>query len=337
VTDRLSLDSPFFFRAAVESSFIALLVVDADGTIRYYTPEAARITRNPGAELAHKSLLALLHPDDVTSAKAYLETLAQTDPGRSMSFAARCVLTDSEVRWVDFSGVNRLDDPEIEGIVLTLSDRAEQLTAENALWRAASEEHCRRAAIALQELTQKAKRDQLTGLPNRNSFEERLALEVERSQQLGRPLALALLDIDHFKEVNDLHGHLTGDRALVEVAERLFRTVRDGELLARYGGDEFAWILPGATIEDAWQAAECALHAVKATELPGIGALTVSIGVTQMADGQGPTELFGDADAALYQAKRQGRDPTVCHGDEGEPRRGSATTGPTTSDRRAGT
>lgn len=160
------------------------------------------------------------------------------------------------------------------------------------------------------ELTEKAEHDLLTGLANRNSFDDRLALEVTRSRRLNAPLVLALLDIDHFKSVNDRHGHQAGDHTLAEVATRLAETVRDGEMLARIGGEEFAWILPNTTIDAAWQAAERARHAVKASELDGIGTLTVSIGLTQLSGQQTCDDIFRNADSALYRAKRLGRDRT---------------------------
>jgi GGDEF domain-containing protein len=121
-------------------------------------------------------------------------------------------------------------------------------------------------AEALETLSRQATTDPITGLANYRTFHERLSSEVERSARHGRALSVAVLDLDHFKQVNDTHGHPTGDRVLVEVARRLGTAVRSGELMARIGGEEFAWLMPEATDEGAFAAAErvrCAIEAAK--------------------------------------------------------------------------
>jgi diguanylate cyclase (GGDEF)-like protein len=158
-----------------------------------------------------------------------------------------------------------------------------------------------------------ASTDGLTGLPNQRTFRERLADEVSLARLHGRRLALALFDLDRFKRVNDTHGHEAGDRVLAETARRLAAEARRGELVARAGGEEFAWILPDTGGPGAMAAAERALRAVSGTPFPGVGTLTMSGGVAALDEGADARELFRRADAALYRAKAAGRDTVALH------------------------
>jgi diguanylate cyclase (GGDEF)-like protein/PAS domain S-box-containing protein len=162
------------------------------------------------------------------------------------------------------------------------------------------------ASEARSELAARASTDPLTGLANHRAFHERLADEVARAVRHGRPLCLALLDLDRFKHYNDLHGHQAGDRALARVAERLREASRAGELVARVGGEEFAWILPESDPEEAARTVERAREAVAEG-----AALTLSAGVCGMGHATTPDELYRLADGALYWAKANGRD-RVC-------------------------
>jgi diguanylate cyclase (GGDEF)-like protein len=145
--------------------------------------------------------------------------------------------------------------------------------------------------------------DALTNCLNRRTFNEAL----DELQQRGGSAAFALIDIDHFKSINDQHGHLIGDRAITEVAARLGQELDGSTALYRYGGEEFALLLEGATLARARELAERLRHAVAATPLAGLS-LTVSIGVAEWAGRPAPiAEALARADMALYQAKRNGR------------------------------
>jgi diguanylate cyclase (GGDEF)-like protein len=164
-----------------------------------------------------------------------------------------------------------------------------------------------RNAALLDEVERLATRDALTGLANRRLFEESLARETARSRRLGTPLSLAVFDVDHFKQVNDTYGHLTGDAVLREVAGAIETGVKSFDVAARYGGDEFVILLPGCGAIDAYRVAERVRTQV-AREVEG-APVTLSAGVSTMPDNAVDGErLVAAADSALYDAKRSGRD-----------------------------
>ena len=173
-------------------------------------------------------------------------------------------------------------------------------------------------AEARARLAAQAASDPLTGLANHRTFFERLHAETERARRHGHPLSLVVIDLDHFKQVNDTHGHPAGDRVLVEVAERLGALARAEDTLARVGGEEFAWLLPESGAHAAWAVAERARRAIGGARFPQVGTLTMSAGVAELAAGGSVNELFQAADAALYWAKAQGRDACVPYAPEHE-------------------
>jgi diguanylate cyclase (GGDEF)-like protein/PAS domain S-box-containing protein len=170
---------------------------------------------------------------------------------------------------------------------------------------------------AFETLSRAATTDPLTGLANYRAFHEQLGTEVERASRHGRLLSVAVLDIDHFKLINDTHGHQTGDRVLSEVAARLANAVRSGELVARIGGEEFAWLMPEAAHADAQAAAERVRKVIQNTPFDTAGTLTMSIGVCSNERAHTTEELVGFADQALYRAKRSGRNTTFVYGADG--------------------
>ncbi len=152
--------------------------------------------------------------------------------------------------------------------------------------------------------------DVLTGAFNREFLQQRLPIEIERARKDEVPLAVAMIDVDHFKTVNDHHGHDAGDDVLAEVAQRLRGAIRSGDLLVRYGGEEFLVVLPGAEAGRGWEVAERVRARVsgRAFEV-GAGELrmAVSVGVAQLRPDESAGELIRRADAALYTAKANGR------------------------------
>jgi diguanylate cyclase (GGDEF)-like protein len=157
------------------------------------------------------------------------------------------------------------------------------------------------------ELERLATTDTLTGIHNRRAFDEQLALELIRARRYGNKLALILLDIDHFKRINDRHGHQTGDRVLVDLARVVGGRLRASKVFARWGGEEFVVLAPNTDAEDAAHLAEEIRARVEAHDFPQVGRVTVSLGVTQYAPDDTTDRLWKRADTALYRAKAGGR------------------------------
>ncbi|WP_326491136.1 MULTISPECIES: GGDEF domain-containing protein [Thermus] len=143
----------------------------------------------------------------------------------------------------------------------------------------------------------------LTGLPNRRAFELALAREISRAERYGTPFSLVLVDLDHFKRINDTLGHDYGDELLRRVARLLVDQVRREDVVARWGGEEFALLLPSTRAEDAQRIAERLRQVLQAQNL----GLTASFGVAEYVLGEEEDSLFRRADQALYRAKDAGR------------------------------
>jgi diguanylate cyclase len=170
---------------------------------------------------------------------------------------------------------------------------------------------------SLSKSEERARTDTLTGLPNRRALEEFFRNAQIAAMESGEPLSLLLIDIDHFKQVNDNFGHGVGDQVLRLMATALQERVRDCDLPARYGGEELIAVLPGAGLETCQEIAERIRHAIAkchitrrstGENLPGI---TVSIGVGQFQPGEAMTDLIERCDRALYLAKKTGRNRVV--------------------------
>ena len=152
--------------------------------------------------------------------------------------------------------------------------------------------------------------DPLTGLVNHGAFHRRLGEECARAARSGAPLSLVLIDLDHFKRVNDTHGHQVGDEVLREVARRLTACARRGDVAARVGGEELAWLLPDTALDEGLEAAERLRAAIADHPFPVAGRQTASLGVAERGEGR-PADLTRWADLALYRAKEGGRDACV--------------------------
>lgn len=161
----------------------------------------------------------------------------------------------------------------------------------------------------IERLEQLAHHDPLTGLPNRGLFDQRLADALRHADGTGEPVGLLMVDIDGLKQVNDLHGHASGDLLLQVAAKRLQRCTRQTDTVARLGGDEFAVVLPGTGHMLAARTAQRIIESMsEPTPMGGDGvAVGASAGVAVSSPGQSPDQLLKDADQALYSAKRGGR------------------------------
>jgi diguanylate cyclase (GGDEF)-like protein/PAS domain S-box-containing protein len=169
-----------------------------------------------------------------------------------------------------------------------------------------------------EELKRLATQDPLTGLANHRVFHEQLHAEIARARRQDLRLSVAVLDLDHFKQVNDRHGHPVGDEVLRDAGARLAAVIREGEVLARVGGEEFAWILTGLGEEGAFAAVERARRVIGDTPFARAGTITMSAGVAELGLIDVAGDLYERADQALYRAKQNGRNQTIRHSELGE-------------------
>lgn len=161
----------------------------------------------------------------------------------------------------------------------------------------------------------KSLQDSLTRLPNRAAFEERLQLEYQRWQSYAAPLTIAIVDIDHFKVINDSYGHIAGDKTLQVIANMLKKSLRDTDFVCRYGGEEFVILFPQTTIETASELLEKSRHRIKSIPFKFKNtsiSITISAGIACFNTEDNNISVFERADRALYQAKDNGRD-RGCH------------------------
>ncbi len=162
-----------------------------------------------------------------------------------------------------------------------------------------------------------ARTDALSGVSNRKAFDERLDLMLRIWRREGEPFVLILTDIDHFKWINDTHGHLAGDCVVAHVGEFLRKRLRDDDFVARYGGDEFAMLLPGAQLDVAATIAERIRAEIAKqnfdTQQAERVAITFSIGLAAVEVGDDPESILKHADDALYKSKEAGRNKVYCY------------------------
>ncbi|MEO1766111.1 putative bifunctional diguanylate cyclase/phosphodiesterase [Thiobacter aerophilum] len=291
---------------AMEVSAQAVVITDAEFRIIYANPAFTRITGYEVEEVLGKNPRFLQGPDTSQATRmAIREALAAGKPVHVEILNYR---KDGTPYWLDLSIVPVRDEQgEITHFVSSQMDITERKQAEQEIARMALEDH-------------------LTGLPNRRAAEDRLALEWNRARRERGTFAIAIVDIDRFKLVNDQYGHHVGDQVLHHVAEVMASTLRGGDWVARWGGEEFIVCFHDLDCRGAQAAAERLRKQVKARPLvlpQGELPVTVSMGVSLY----GPEHLdvdamLGQADALLYEAKMAGRDRVVCARSETQRRSG---------------
>ena len=281
---------------ALEGSEQALFDWDiATGRI-YYSAKAAELRGGPAAEaeIAPEEMRGFVHPDDLSGVLDGLDAAARGDAD---VYEAEFRVRGASGDWVWLRSRGRVVERDAAGRALRLVGTDSDIT---------------RSKAAEDELRQRAEFDELTGLPNRALFNDRIAGALARAERAGTPVALLFVDIDHFKLVNDTRGHAVGDELLKIAATRLSEAVRASDTVARLAGDEFTVILEGlASLAEAQAVAAKLVEALR--EPMRIGGVAVgvsaSIGVAMLEPGEhDATPLLRRADEALYEAKRRGRD-----------------------------
>lgn len=289
--DRLR-DSEARYRLMTDNSTDILMNLDPNGIIRYVSPSIVQIGGYSVEALMGKPVIELVASEDRERVRA-VHVAALGAPAQTFMVEYRGVTADGTVRWFETTTRSVLDEAgRIVGVVSAIRDISHRKLVEA-------------------ELTRAATIDPLTGLYNRRGFNaelDRRLVEARGSRLKG---CLAIFDVDHFKRVNDTYGHDAGDQVLESFASIAKRTVRDSDLIGRLGGEEFAIILPGVTIEQAHYICDRLRIAVGETSLFWGNAsirVTVSAGVASFDGHANPDRILKAADTALYAAKNAGRD-----------------------------
>jgi two-component system cell cycle response regulator len=269
------------FRNLLEHNADGMAVVDAKGLVLYGNPAAHTLLAKPGAELVGQ-------PFEFALSEARTQEVQILRPGRDLVIAELQVVDtvwEGKTAWL----------ASLRDITQRKHDEQRILEQQAKL----AEANARLEALATT--------DGLTGLANHRTFKEKLQEECQRAQRFRQPLALAMLDVDHFKPFNDAFGHPAGDEVLQRVARLLGENIRQIDVAARYGGEEFTVLLPNTGPTEAILVAERLRHAVEVAPW-SLRPVTVSLGVAYLdSSSLSPADLIRLADQALYRSKQNGR------------------------------
>jgi diguanylate cyclase (GGDEF)-like protein/PAS domain S-box-containing protein len=281
------------FRTLAASSPIGILETCVDGSVTYANERMAEIAGTHPEALLGRGWIDFIEPDD---RMATFESLQDWDREGVKAWQCRIRTPQGAIRHVQ----GRVAAKSLDGFVVTITDVTEEVRAQ-------------------EELTRLALVDPLTGLPNRTQFLLELRKQLQRGRRANDGLTILFLDLDHLKLINDSLGHEAGDAVIREAASRFSTTLRADELVARFGGDEFIFLVRGG-IEGigAVSAAERLLATLSSPFVVRGVQLSVScsIGVAVARRGDGAESLVRDADTAMYRAKEQGRGRIVVFDDE---------------------
>lgn len=302
-------------RLLAEAANDVIWTMSVDGRITYVSPSVERMRGFTQEEAMAQSLDEIETPESAAISRRYFEELhAALREGRVPPADFRGELEylckDGSTVITDVHVIPHLDGEgrlvEILGVTRDISERKE---AEAEVLRSRNEAREAWAALtqANAELRRLATVDALTGVSNRRHFDELVTEAAARAARTGRQSSLVLFDIDHFKRINDAHGHRRGDRVLVELSTRVSNRLRSTDALGRWGGEEFVLLLREAGIDDALDVAEEVRRIVADTPFPIAGSVTVSVGVAESRDGEDIDAWMTRADAAMYRAKAAGR------------------------------
>ena len=286
------------------------------GELTSMSPRWNRLTGRSSGEVLLKIWEQALHPDDrLRTLKAWKHAI-QTGEPYDTEYRVNCA--DATWRWVRARAYPRRDD---DGNVVRWYGTVEDIH-DRKIIEAALQTKTAKLEEATEKLAKIANEDHLTGLANLRHFDNMLSREIARARRFNLPLALILIDVDHFKQFNDALGHLAGDECLQRIALAILGAIRrPGDLAARFGGEEFAVVLPGTSSAGAMQVTTHINEAIRKPEFAQhddrVAPLTISAGVAMLelgSDQDGLTlasRLLRAADLALYEAKSKGRNRIV--------------------------
>lgn len=301
------------FRALTEHSPMGIFEADDHGHNIYSNRRFCALVGLTPEQMRGLGWIQVVHEED---RPAVVDSWQKTIQGQEASwfFRARIIRADGSVGWFQ-SSARRYEDEHLGeahyiGSVLDVTEQMEhqQLLENKNL-----------------ELERLSSTDALTGLINRGHLTRLLQQEIHRSERYASSCALIMVDVDHFKEVNDSHGHGVGDQVLRHLAELMRTNTRLSDSVARWGGEEFLILCPHTDLAGAYRLAEALRKRIEQTHFPVIGALSCSLGVTGMCAGDQLSGLLQRVDEALYRAKHGGRNRVEVI--EPEPQRDSGTDG----------
>ncbi|WP_429885475.1 EAL domain-containing protein [Geoalkalibacter halelectricus] len=285
------LQSERRFRSIFEGASVGMCTLSPAGEILQVNQAALRMLGYDALELVGRRVHELTHPEDLAATETFYRHSATRD--RHFSYHKRYLRKDGEVVWGHASVAWVRDEQgEVQFGIGLLQDLTAHREAEN-------------------RAEQLSKFDKLTGLPNRDLFQQRLKLTVERLEAEGGSLAVLFLDLDRFKRINDTIGHPTGDEVLRQIARRLLEVPEAADTVARLGGDEFGLLLGGA--QSAEEAGRLAQEILRRISQPmeveeHVFEISASIGIAMLPmDGQDVESLLKNAEMAMYQTKSEGR------------------------------
>ncbi|MBP0048054.1 diguanylate cyclase [Marinobacterium sp. AK62] len=287
------------FRALADFAPIGIFESDASGRNTYanrYFEESLGLNHE---QLSGEGWASLIHPED---RDAVFQSWMDVIGGQRNAWQCdtRMIGRDGEVRWFRCAA-RRYDggDQAEAGYIGMVSDMTEQI------------EHQRILEQKNEQLERLSITDALTGLTNRGQVEKLLNSEVHRYERYGNGCSVIMLDIDHFKQVNDTCGHAVGDQVLRQIAALMRENTRLSDIPGRWGGEEFLILCPETDEKGAYQLAENLRQRIEAERFPVIGQRTCSFGVAAIEPGDQARELLKRADDALYRAKNNGRNQVV--------------------------
>lgn len=253
-----------FFRLSLD----LLCIADTDGYFKLINPSFERVLGWPAEELLSRPFVDFIHPEDLNATLKEVEKLTSGIP--TVSFENRYRCADGSYRNLLWTSYPEKGSGLLYAIAMDITERKE---AEEKLSALATE-----LKTANERLTHIALTDALTGIKNRRAFDEQLNYQMAVTHRAGGQISLLMIDVDHFKQYNDQHGHQMGGNALVLIASLLMQTVRASDMVARYGGEEFAVILPNTSQKAAVEVGEKLRTAVQNHPWK-TKPLTISVGV----------------------------------------------------------
>lgn len=291
-----------FFKVNIDM----LCVSNTEGYFLVVNPAFEHILGYKREELEGTNYFSMIHPEDHNAAKQALEHLKKQ---RSVTKFVNRVRTKSG-NWIYIEWHSRPDGDYIysSGRDITATKQMqEQLEKNNKMLIQLTEELKKKN----QALNRLAVRDELTGLYNRYYFNHRIKEEIRRADRESRILSMILIDLDHFKRVNDRFGHQAGDKVLKEAARLFLKFTGKEDVVVRLGGEEFCIIMPDQNLMEASHTAEKIREVMATYSFPIAGKLTASFGVAERIRNEKFEDWFKRADEALYEAKKKGRNLTV--------------------------